>query len=278
MKKISIYAALIISSLTPFSKATPLYQDGDVFLGIRDTTSNFSYMIDLGSADQFIGQLGKSSVTTVFTGAIDDGDGAPLSRIVSNIKSDLDTFFTSSWYSNSNLKYGIFGGFQLGSVYSSLLNMPDNAIVLSTPAAGMIVGNQPDAAVTGLGGQAGGVAGTIGTSTNTPAQTLAWYSANSGIGSWAGLQYGGTATVYNNQGSSAFGLYPGSLETSIASGSAISAIYNNSSGVTGGSLGTFAISSDGALSYTTVPEPSTYALMLIAGVLLGYVRLRRIKL
>jgi hypothetical protein len=166
--------------------------------------------------------------------------------------------------------YGLFGGFQAGSSYSSIGTMPDNAIIVGAPGASAF-GNKPDQLISTLTGYASSIGGNINGSV-TISVNNAWISANSSTGSWAGYQYGGPGTVYNSQGASAYGFYSGTLETQVGNVLNVNTIYDSGTGLNNGyvgaNIGTLSLGSDGSVNFNTVPEPSTYALFGFGALLL----------
>ena len=135
-----VVGILAISSLT--AQVTPL--DGDVFLGIRNTTAASSYVLDLGSMDLFIKAFNSKSNLTF--GSIN----------TTSLYSDLNAVLGLGWYTNTKVKFGLFGGFQAGSSDSSIINMPDNALIMGNPT-NTVLGNLPDGIISALTGYANNI-------------------------------------------------------------------------------------------------------------------------
>jgi len=257
MKKQLLTIALAAITITGV-KALPTYNDGDVFLGIRDKTASTSYVLDLGTMDQFINAYNGSynlNLNVGFTAA--------------QLAADLTSNIGANWYSSPTVVMGLFGGFQAGSSYSSIANMPDNALIIGKLTGGAI-GNIADQTIGGLTGYAAG----IGSNNQGSSQNVvnAWVAANSTTGSWASYQYGGPANVNNNNGSLAYNYYPGTLETQVANSLYVNSVYSSDSsfnnGFSGSKLGTLSVGSNGSVNFNAVPEPSTYALMAFGALLL----------
>ncbi len=260
IKKTILALALSAVAITG-AKAFPSYNDGDVFMGIRNKTGSLTYVMDLGSLDQFINAANGGSpisFNTVlgFTGA--------------QLASDLTAQVGANWYNNANVTIGLFGGFQAGSSSSSISNMPDNALIIGSPVR-TAIGNLNDQTSSTLTGYAAGIGANIN-GANSLNVGVAWVSQNAGAGAWDTYQYGGTPNSANAQGSSAYGIYPGTLETQIGNTLYVNSVFDSgagqNNGYTGANIGTLSVSSGGAVEFTAAPEPSTYALAAFGALLL----------
>jgi len=259
MKKTILALALAATAITG-AQALPEYNDGDVFLGIRSKTGSFTYTLDLGTMDQFINAYNGNYNVNLNVGFTAANLAADLS--------DNTKGFGASWYSSSDVVFGLFGGYQLGSVYSSISGMPDNAMIIGSPVGATLNGNISNQQLVQLGSYAGAISGSIGSSTNSVTVNTAFIAPNTVTGTWADFQYGGNSTTYNNMGSAAYGLYTGSLETQIGNVLNVNAIYSSGDSIRGGVIGGVSVGSDGTVSFTAVPEPSTYFLLGIGSLIL----------
>ena len=271
MKKQLLTIALAAVAITG-AKALPTYNDGDVFLAIRNTAQSFSYVLDLGSMDAFVNWSngGKSSPLNLNT--VGGFTAAAL-------QTDLNNQIGGSWYTTSTVVFGLFGGYQAGNSSSTISNFPDNAILIGKPSSygSAAWGNIADQTISTLTGYAAGMGDNIG-GTAVLQVGNAWISANGGTGAWDTYQYGGTPTTYNVQGSSAYGVYPGTLETQVALGQNVNTVYSSvaayNNGFAGANIGQLTVSATGDVTLQAAPEPSTYALCGV-GALLLFVAYRR---
>ena len=262
----SFFATVVLlSAFTAFSPvhAVPSVNDGDIFLGIRNKVSGTqTYVIDLGSFDNFY-----NNANPVTPYSLNQGFTAAA------LVSDLNTFLGGGWYNNANVVYGLFGGYQAGSS-SSISGLPDNALVIGTLTS-TPVGNIADQTINTLTGYAASIGSSVATSVGV---SSAWVN-NNGSGTWDGYQYGGTANAANGQGSSAYGFYPGTLETQVGNTLYANTVYSSDSGAnngkTGALIGAVTLASDGTLSLSAVPEPSTYILFGLGALLLVIASRRR---
>ena len=265
MKKTLLTAAVALTGLAAFSSANalPTYNDGDVFLGIRDKTATKTYVIDLGSFDNYY-----NNANPVTPYSLNQGFTAAA------LASDLTTQIGTNWYSNANVVYGLFGGFQAGSSSSSISGIPDNALIVGALTSTRI-GNIADQTIGGLTGYAAA----IGASSQTGVGVSTAWVNNNGIGTWDAYQYGGFANAANNQGAAAYGWYPGTLETQVGNALYANTVYSSdntqNSGKSGAVIGTVTLASDGTLSLNAVPEPSTYVLFGLGALALMIIYRRR---
>src|SRR5215470_2694070 len=93
--------------------ATTTYQDGDVFVGFRATSGTGvtkDYLVNLGPASQF------TSVPS----------GTTITLSLGNLGADLSATFGPTWFSRSDLLWGIIGTQVIGNSAD-----PDNTIYVS---------------------------------------------------------------------------------------------------------------------------------------------------
>ena len=257
--------------------------DGDVFIGFRDTTSpnSSSLILDIGSLDDIYSNAnGTLSLNTGRNSA-------------ANIVTDLAGKFGANWYTSGNVRMSIFGGYNdassasgvLGSIAATDNNFPalSNINILGRPTSVTSFTADPNT----LGAFTSLIRQNFSTTGNTAiANANGWLStaANNNAGSWDSFQYGTGNNAYGNNsfGANAFATYGGSLETAL-NNSLYASIYADPNDTTPAFptqinlAGAFSLSSNGSLSYSAVPEPSTYALLALGFVAL-LVAARRSKI
>jgi hypothetical protein len=238
MKK-TLLAAIALTGLVGFTSAQAQLK-----------TSNGQYDANDYSSTVAQGDLILGIQKTLGTGnslMVDLGSFANLSSLGTlNLSSDL----TAAGFSNfgSTLQFGVFG-IASGTVYAttSLYNAYAN---LST--AGQNTLNY-----SGLVGPSQVFSGMEDAGQTTPSGV---FIGNSDTQSWAYQQViGFGAGIYGNS----------ALNVAIGSDAYLSAATANIAGTGFGSIvGKFNIDNSGVLTYTAVPEPSTYALMGFGALLL----------
>ncbi|RYD23870.1 MAG: hypothetical protein EOP88_02415 [Verrucomicrobiaceae bacterium] len=259
--KVSLLAFALLASGIVSSQAAvvSLPADGDVFIGFRATAGNgssLSYVVNLGQYSQFSGQGAGTTVN--------------LSGI-GNIGSDLSTIFGAGWNTSANVKWGIFGRDDQGTV--ALYSSREQATVGTTgPAWGARSQTQRQSTssrvgtvifgTNGYNGSQSTLNSTVGvilenTVNGTPNQSSYAYQVTSGVTDF------GTTSGWND--------IEGDFGNGVA-GTALDLFRTSSAGVD--TPGFFTIGSGGALSFTAVPEPSAM-LLGAAGTLLLVTRRRR---
>jgi len=249
MKKLtlSIMAAAAAMLVTQSAHAqTTSWSQGDLLLGFYDSTGTATndYEIDLGPISSFINASGTVSL--------------------GNVGADLGTVFNSSsptttWTTDANLKWGaaaysgIAGsdGVAAKTVFLTK-NSTLSAPVDQSSAANGNMGTAINAASNGTGGFSG--------QTTTATSPDAYIQATSATNAWIKKQ--GTSPTFNSF-SSGFDI----------SASSVGGIFNTTlslyemaptNGAASIDLGTFGISSNGDLTFTTpVPEPPATASLVI---------------
>lgn len=233
--------------------------DGDLFLGFRATAgdgSSISYVVNLGQYSQFSGQAPDSTVS--------------LSGI-GDIGSDLVALFGSGWNTSSNVKWGLFGRDDTGTVALYASREQSSVGIQGTAWATRSL-TQRQSTSSKIGTVIFGINGFNG-SQSTLNSTVAVVQNNTVSGNPNQASYSYQVT----SGATDFGTTSGwsNIEGDFgggAAGTALDLYQISAAGVT--SPGFFTIGSGGALSFTTVPEPSA-ALLGAAGTLLLVSRRRR---
>jgi len=256
-----ILAVLVVAGATfsaSSAKAQGTYSQGDLLLGFRDTSDSKDYVIDLGSASAFTGQsLG-------FTETLSLG----------NVNADLTNIFGAGWSSDANLYWGV-----AGSTSSSILYAGESEQTLGT------IGTPWSEASTHTQGTPAGLINGIGTnavsfSTVSSNATDAFIQNNSDPASWESYMPFG---ANSNNSDSVFKYYAPEFEGNSSTGISNTALDlfqmnpANGTGNLGTYQGTFTIDNGANVTFTVVPEPSTYAAVVLgAGILVLVSRRRRI--
>lgn len=256
---IALAGLLLGGALDAARAATITTTNGSIVLGFREASSSTAYLVDLGNFSTFQNATGTITLS------------------LGNIGADLQATFggNGTWYTRSDLFWGVFG---TSNVSNPNLYASRERTNPSTPSAPW-----PNLS--------GSLTDRQNTATNVIAVSQTWLNgktstANSNFGTVqsgvSGQQsyYTQVATV----GVTDFGSTSqwSSIEGSFANGAAGTVLdffrvpNPNVSGGTPSSFGSFSINTSGQVSFTAIPEPSTYALMAFAGtVFLVFVRRRK---
>jgi len=255
-KLITLLAAGAGLALCQTASAQFAYNQNDILLGFRSPTLSYDYVVDLGPASQFysaapgttfsINNYSGSSLTSIFGGL----DGLSFA-IFGDVRS----------FGNTN---GAFNTLWISSARSDI-NVQTSPLIQNSTASQGAVGGQIDSIANGAvtyGAQIG-----IDSVTNSPFAVTVSDGFNAiGIGTSYTIGVGSAGNFANTFQSSAENTIPGGF----ASGSSPlrSDFYELNPGSGSGTyLGYFELAQDGDLTFTAVPEPSTWA-MLGAGALL----------
>jgi hypothetical protein len=260
-------AAVLISGLAVSAKAQQTANFGDLVLGFvpngslsSGTTTNVE--IDLGNAASFL-------------------TAGPGTYSIGNLGTDLSSTYGSGWAS-STLSFGVVGGV---STSSQVTGAPAKAVWASQteasgtyPANSLLTGSNTTT-ISHVGGMYSGLTGSFGGSGTTVLSDLSSQTdAVNGInlqGFTVGNSVGGSWSV--EQGSNAF-VAPNATTgflTVVDSGNSSDLLeMTNGAGSSSVDLGYFTLASNGALTFTVIPEPSTYAAILGA-ISIGFAMVRR---
>jgi len=277
--KLTMVALTGLAFLTPSAKATVYFSGnatygGDLVLGFQatgGTSATSDYIVDLGSWTQFAsGGAYATTGTTI------------LNVTVPGLAADLSATFGSDWYSNTTtgLEFGIAGvqGITLtGNASANTLFISraetSNGNQTSAPLRNTNSGQtSPTSAIAAMGGLLnGGTASSNNPSAQvqTSSTTSAWdtYMPPTTTSAFSYGNFGPIEAVISSTSSNVIDLYE--------------LVPQTGSTHTGGVfLGAFQLSSNGTLmfssnanNFSSVPEPSTYA--LFGGGLIALVLLRR---
>ncbi|MFA7344639.1 MAG: PEP-CTERM sorting domain-containing protein [Terrimicrobiaceae bacterium] len=249
-------ALLAIAGLvlgTPPARAVLTAVDGDVLLGFRETVSpQNAFVVNLGQYTQFTNAAPGATLTF---------------GSLSTFGVDLEATFGAGWNTRSDLYWGVFGNYSgnLVSIYASRART-----VAGTPATAW--GNPSQ---TVRNNTSGGIDTVKVGFVNTLLTTESGNTTNAGfqIGTGSGRYYAGVNTSPDFSTSSPFN---GAGIEGAFSGTKVLDLFALSSSPTV-RLGTFTINeTSGQVTFTAVPEPSTYMLFAFAGaVFMAFIRRRR---
>lgn len=280
--------------LIPASWAQVLttYNNGDVFLGFRRSGTADTLAVNLGSATQFLtpafgGTAAPGSSFNVQFGLV-PGTSTP----VFNLNTDLTGLFTSSWTNNttdgSGVRWAVVG--ISGNTSSGIPGYTARTLFVTRARTepGVQTSIGPDrldigdfngfsaafnAFVLGVGG------GSFRNQESTPNSTAAYIGPAAEVNNW-GARIDSASEGSFGLGAGAeveqtFGAFQGTtdsvLDLWISPNTGSTTIPVNSNTY----LGNFTLNNSGQLTFNAVPEPSTYALLGLAGASAFIWRLRQ---
>lgn len=217
------------------------YNDGDILLGFRQTGATQDYVIDIG---QFSSLPGSGSTT--FS--------------LGNVAADLTTAFGSTWYTSNTVQFAAFGDSSAGFGKIFIGNSLNAA---QSSALSGFLGNADQGISTAYGVYTNQTA-----SVNAPTGLL--QSVSSGA-SYASYQPGGA-----NSGGINFGAW-NNTESLVNANNYLDVYSLNASGnaPSGAPVsGYFSVNSSGNISYSVVPEPSTFMALALGTLILVTLRRR----
>jgi hypothetical protein len=241
LNKTLAVASLLFTTLVVDSKAAAVtWNVGEVFIGFESSSLNKNLLIDIG----------PGTSVAAFTGI--------------NAAADLATAFGAGWYSVSDLNWGAFSVATDKHTLWGTVASGNSALVVKSVGA---LAN-PLARFNGMGANynndiatQGGTVGVImnvGTGTDT------------GTSTWSG----------NTPNTTPFGAYSVSIENGVTGGLDLYSVPNSGSAtaIFSQALGNnLYVNSSGFIGVAAVPEPSTYALMALGGLVLLMVYRRKVR-
>lgn len=253
-------AAMITPSLAA-TVANPV--NNDIFIAFRSTSASSSLIVNVGQYSAFANQAANSPGTTVSLGAL------------GNIGADLVSAFGANWNTSGNVLWGAFGrstsGFTTvyGSREQTSVGTTGDAWPVLDDTARTSTSSAIGSVLTGSGGYRGG--------TQTLNSTVSVLQSNSAQSSSYAFQVG-------TAGTTDFGSLSGwdSIEGDFGGGTSGTALdlfkfyATDGTGLTNQvtTPGFFTIDDLGALSFTSIPEPSA-ALLGAAGMFALLTKRRR---
>jgi hypothetical protein len=234
------------------------YADGDLLLGFRaagGTGSTTTLVINLGANSSY-----NSPTATPFS----------LTSSIGNLAADLTTYYGSGWATRTDLYWGVAGGTTSNQLLLSRPQSTYDAITSPWARANSTLQSNVKNTIAGTG-SAYAAAATAGSN------SLVAVEATTDVNNWA-IKVTPNSTT-NAFTANSFTSGKG-IEASFAAGADTTAVdlYFLAPGSGNGTYrGSFQISSSGDVYFGLVPEPSTYASLLV-GVLFLFAVVRRQRL
>jgi hypothetical protein len=233
--KFLITAGVLAMLASVSAKATTTYNNGDFFLDVRDLSGSTSYLIDLGQGFNF---------------------GTSFDIPISGLTTDLNAVVGTGWATDANAVFSIVGGTTAGATSELLYATAPGATWNTSRTGEAPFGN----AVVSIEGSYAN-----NPTNSTSGNSQVWIEGNTDNNSYVS---------YANAG---FGYFASPVEGAITS--SLNFDYLPAGSTHAGTVeGSFAL--DGAnnsLDFTSaaVPEPSTYAAVIMGAAALVAARFRR---
>lgn len=282
IKKAALSGILAMSALFAASQAdAAVFTAGDLLMGFRATGGQ-------GSDQTIVINLGAGTTYRDSTGNVIN---------IVNIGANLESIYGDTWYDRTDLYFGVIGvrtnassgaavnGDPYRTIYASSSRNSDGSVAGLANSPSWVIGSSTDMGT--------GSTQIVGFQSNYSTSTA---SSNPQV-SVISTSLDNTWENYNN-GSTSFAIFNGGIEQSFGAGAwgtlgaagsvegalDLQRILATTSGAnptgtlrTGSYEGTFTIDQDGNVSFITVPEPSTYALIALGLVAIVVFR-RRLSL
>jgi len=276
--KLSALAAVLAFSVSAHA-ATVDYDAGDLVMSFytkSGTGSTLNVSVSLGDlATAFRGDLNGGSVLTGSTYWTSNNNGTFSFNLGTALGTVLSSAYGSDWYSRSDLYWGISG---------VLTNSPSAGAVNGDPRRTVYVSHDASApSYSGFGASSIGSAATNMTGFQGAfdamqadnGQTLVATYADSTSNSYEYWQYNGDTRLADWN---TFSGANSSVSTTLAVDRILALTTGaNPTGTVGNgqSIGTFSLGSNGTLTFSAVPEPSTYGLLIGGLLTVGFMMWKR---
>lgn len=237
--------------------ATTAYSSDDLFIGFTKAGSTQDYLVDIGQASNYNRNVGGIA------------DNATITLSVGNTDADLKLIFGAGYATDPTVKWGVIGTTHLDTVGTDPAHTiyASNAVGTWNTAASNVLASS-DTRIQAVANAYNGKSSTINSSVgliqnNVSVASNAAYASYQPGGANATGGAAGTSFAYFNPTIQAYSfqnlalnqLQPGTGPASV--------------------LGYFSLNSDGAITYTSVPEPTSAALGLLGAVMMVARRRRR---
>lgn len=279
--------ALALSASAASAQVLTTYQVGDIFIGFRQTGVANTLVAKIGTVADYLPTSLGGSRTPGSTYNPTFGVIPSTVTPVTNLNADLTSVFGAGWNTNAtdgtSVRWGIVGWTGNTGETSPISGLTTRSVFVtrartnpSTPSTT----NINNAARTGFAGQfpgfSVGVPSGYASQFSTVNSSVAYVGAATGTDNWntrigANGSFGlGAGRSVEQELSGAFqGPTDSVLDLWLSPNTGSTLVTSNTY------LGSFSLNNSGQLTFTAVPEPSTYALLALAG--LAVVVLRRRK-
>lgn len=279
---LSLVALVALAVVAP-AQMLLTYNPGDLFIGFRQDGTANTLAVKIGTASQFLTPTFGGTATAGSSFNVQFGVIPSTSTQVFDLNTDLTAVFGSTWSNNpgdgTGVRWAVVGftknsgndvpivGYNARTLFVTRAR-PEPTVQSTVDPAPSAIGNRTGFAAAFNGFTVGGLGAYAGNS-STANSSVAYIGATADANNWG--------TRIDNGSPGSFGLGGGNeVEQASAgdySGPTDSVLDLWISPNTGSTLltkntyaGSFTLNNAGQLSFTAVPEPSTYALLALAGV------------
>ncbi len=276
--KLSALAAVLAFSVSAHA-ATVDYDAGDLVMSFytkSGTGSTLNVSVGLGDlATAFRGDLNGGSVLTGSTYWTSNNNGTFTFNLGTALGTVLDNAFGIGWYNRSDLYWGISGVLTSSATASAVGGDPRRTVYVSHDASAASYSGLGTSTVASVATNMTGFQGAFDTLQADSGQTLVATYQDSISNSYESWQYNGDSRLAD------WGYVTGANST-VSTTLAVDRILALTNGANptgtvgnGQSIGTFSLGSDGTLTFSAVPEPSTYGLLIGGLLTVGFMMWKR---
>lgn len=276
--KLSALAAVLAFSVSAHA-ATVDYDAGDLVMSFytkSGTGSTLNVSVGLGDlATAFRGNLNGGGVLTGSTYWTSNNNGTFTFNLGTALGTVLDNAFGSGWYNRSDLYWGISGVLTSSATASAVGGDPRRTVYVSHDASSASYSGLGASTVGSVATNMTGFQGAFDVLQPDNGQTLVATYSDSIANSYEYWQYNGDTRLAD------WGYLTGANST-VSTTLAVDRILALTSGANptgtvgnGQSIGTFSLGSNGTLTFSAVPEPSTYGLLIGGLLTVGFMMWKR---
>lgn len=266
LKKSIITAILALAGIgwgiKPASAATLNYNAGDVLVGFYatgGTGSSSTYVINLGSINTYLNASGSIDLS-----------------YLGNIGADLTAVYGSDWSTRADLYWGIAAATGTAVASQAIVYGSHSRSELGVVSEGWNPITNNNVRNGGVRANINSWGGTVNNVTSTANSNYATIGSTDTASSFSKQLSYGSAFPYGQAFSDASGWladdFLGNFGNGV-DGATLDFFRVGANTVNTYYVGTFGLSEAGQLSFNVVPEPSTYALLIVVGV--GFLAFRR---
>lgn len=279
---------LALSASSVSAQVLTTYQPGDIFIGFRQTGVANTLVAKIGTISDFLptslgGPRAPGSTYTPTFGVVPG-----TSTAVTNLSLDLKVVFGDNWNLNatdgSSVRWGIIGWTGNTGETSAISGLALRSIFVSRsrtdPSVQTTSNGLTTAAISGLAGQFPGFVNGSLTGYNNRVSTVnssvAYIGASTGSDNWntriqanGSFGLGANGKIEQQLSGANQGPTDSVLDLWLSPNTGSTLVTSNTY------LGRFSLDNSGQLTFTAVPEPSTYGLLAFAGLLVVVLRRRK---
>ncbi|MFZ4597915.1 MAG: PEP-CTERM sorting domain-containing protein [Terrimicrobiaceae bacterium] len=277
LARVALVAGAVALQLPSASAVLTSYSAGDIFIGFRQTAASNTLAVNLGSLSKFLTPTYGGTATPGASFNVTFGVIPNTSTVVTNLNADLTAVFGAGWATNStngtSVRWSVSGltdnslnntpisGYNARTILvtKARTNPAVQSAVLGSVIQDNFAGEFDSFANSNLGGGFVGQTSTVNSSVAFIGAKTDTNNYNTRLGTNGSFGLGATRRIEQLTSGANQGPTNSVLDFYLAPTSGSTLATSNTY------LGNFSLNSSGELSFTAVPEPSTYALLALSG-------------